>query len=132
MPSVKELREKRKALAPRLREMADKAHAEKRDFTAEEKKNWEDLNKEVNQLGADIDRLENVEELERKLKNPGNPSDPGRDRRNGKRERERGSRNSNPNRPSGAIISGYEPGLPFKPLFPCMTACLRPSRRRDP
>jgi HK97 family phage major capsid protein len=84
MPSVKELREKRAALAPRLREIADKAYNEKRDLSAEEQANWEAINKDVDALARDIKRLESVEELEKQLDGDGNDPEPGRHDRSGK------------------------------------------------
>lgn len=92
MPSVKELREQRNALVSRLREISDKAHNEKRDLTAEEQKNWEDINKEVSRLGGEITRGQTLDDLEKDLNDPGNDRRPGRHDRNGKREQERDRR----------------------------------------
>lgn len=62
--TAKELREKRAALVPQIRAMADKVHAESRDFTPEEKPNWEKLNKDYDALTVQIDILERTERLE--------------------------------------------------------------------
>lgn len=59
--TVKELREKRAPMAIRIRELADAANDESRDFTPEEVKNWEEVNADYNGLSRDIERQERVE-----------------------------------------------------------------------
>ncbi len=66
--TAKELREKRAKVAVQMRAMTDKIHAENRDFTAEEKPNWELVNKDYDSLSAQItvaDRTELVEAEQR-------------------------------------------------------------------
>jgi HK97 family phage major capsid protein len=66
----KELREKRAKLAAEIRKLADKANNENRDFNSEEKGNWEQVNKDYDQLSAQIDRAERaikVDEEQRAL-----------------------------------------------------------------
>ena len=86
MPTVKELREKRAELVPRLHELRDAAQG--RDFTAEEKANWEGINTDYDSLTRDIERQERVatvtseqeartdDRIERKQ--PGEPTDSGK------------------------------------------------------
>jgi HK97 family phage major capsid protein len=60
----KELREKRAPLAVQIRALADKANKESRDFTAEEKPNWEKLNKDYDDLSRQIEVAERAEKVE--------------------------------------------------------------------
>jgi HK97 family phage major capsid protein len=62
--TAKELRENRAKLVPQIRAMADKANNENRDFTAEEKPNWEKLNKDYDDLTRQIDLAERAEKVE--------------------------------------------------------------------
>lgn len=125
MPSVKELREQRNALVPRLREISDKAHNEKRDLTAEEQKNWEDINKEVSRLGGEITRGQTLEDLEKDLNNPGNDRRPGRHDRNGRREQERDRRDK-----SGKVTQ-RDRNLAIKGWFRRQAGCDVPKRQAD-
>jgi HK97 family phage major capsid protein len=61
--TAKELREKRSKVFTRIREMTDKIQAEGRDFTAEEKPNYEAANKEYDGLSTQIEVAERVETL---------------------------------------------------------------------
>ncbi|HUU97153.1 MAG TPA: phage major capsid protein [Phycisphaerae bacterium] len=60
----KEIREKRLPLSKRMRELTDKIHAENRDFTAEEKANWEQLNTDYDLLTRQIEVAERTEKVE--------------------------------------------------------------------
>jgi len=75
--TVKELREKAGKLADRIKELA--RQAEGREFTAEEKENWEKLNKEYNDLLKQIERAELVEQLDRDMGDPQARNLPGRE-----------------------------------------------------
>lgn len=61
--TAKALREKRAPLATRIKEMADKANAEGRDFNGEEKPNWEQLNKDYDLLASQIQNAERAEKV---------------------------------------------------------------------
>lgn len=54
----KELREKRAELVPQMREVNDKADAEKRDMTADETEKWDKINAEYKSLSEQIDSAE--------------------------------------------------------------------------
>lgn len=60
----KNLREKRAPIATAIRELADKANAEERDFTSEEKESWARMNTEYDNLTAQIERAERCEVLD--------------------------------------------------------------------
>lgn len=62
--SAKELREKRAPLAKTIRQMADLVNNENRDFTAEEKANWDEVNADYNDLTRQIDLAERAEAVE--------------------------------------------------------------------
>lgn len=64
MPTAKELREKRAPLAAAIRKLSDKANNENRDFTAEEKAEWEKVNTDYNSMTAQIERVERAEAVE--------------------------------------------------------------------
>ena len=68
--SPKEMREKKAELAKEIRQLADKANGENRDFTPEEQKNWDDVNDDYNGLNRNLERAERVEEMERELAAP--------------------------------------------------------------
>ncbi|HEY1603859.1 MAG TPA: phage major capsid protein [Pirellulales bacterium] len=63
--TAKRLREERAPLAKKIREHADLLSAEKRDFTPEEKTNWESLNADYDSRTRQIEILERAEETER-------------------------------------------------------------------
>jgi HK97 family phage major capsid protein len=73
-PTAKALREKRKPLAIRIRQMSDALHADNearaakgespRDWTAEESANWTAVNNDYNALTRQIDIAEQVEKVE--------------------------------------------------------------------
>jgi HK97 family phage major capsid protein len=67
MPDVataKQIRETELAPAyKQIRELADKVNAEKRDFTAEEKEQWEKVNKTFDMARARVDALERADKL---------------------------------------------------------------------
>lgn len=73
--TLKELFEKRAALTPRIKEMADLIHAENRDFTAEEQKNWTAINIDYNVLTRRLELATRTEEIEAQqvqvVNNPG-------------------------------------------------------------
>ncbi|MCI0346069.1 MAG: phage major capsid protein, partial [Chloroflexi bacterium] len=62
--TAKELREKRAPLAKRIKELADKAKAEKRDFNDAEKAEWDRINPEYDGLTQEIARAERDERAE--------------------------------------------------------------------
>ena len=64
MPNALEWREKRAPLVKRIRELADKANEDGKEFEGEAKKNWEKLNADYDGMTATIERLERVEQLE--------------------------------------------------------------------
>lgn len=64
MATAKELREKRAPIAKRIKELSDKANADKRDFTPEEQKSWTDANAEYDALTKDIGVAERTERAE--------------------------------------------------------------------
>lgn len=64
MKSEKELRELRAPLAKTIREMADKANNENREFTAEEKENWEKVNKDYDDFSRQIDLAARAERVQ--------------------------------------------------------------------
>jgi HK97 family phage major capsid protein len=64
--SVKELREKRKALLPTILKMRDNANS-KDGFTEEDRANWKKLNDDFNRLDEQIEIGVRAEELETKL-----------------------------------------------------------------
>lgn len=55
MPTVKQLQEERAPVGALIRQMADKINAERRDFTNEERKTWDQANKDFDALTAQID-----------------------------------------------------------------------------
>ena len=58
MPDLKELREKRQALLPRMNELRDQANDEGQDWGAEQEENWKAINDEYNALVRQIEDLE--------------------------------------------------------------------------
>lgn len=63
--TAKALRERRAPLVSRIRQMADLANKENRDFSAEESAEWRKINDEYNALTTHIERAERAEQLER-------------------------------------------------------------------
>lgn len=61
--TAKQLREERAPLAHQIMALNDKVQAEKRDFTAEEKGQWENLNSDYNLLTSRIQIAERVENV---------------------------------------------------------------------
>lgn len=61
--TLKEMQEKRAEIAKRIREMADKINEEKREFNAEETKNWDTANKEYDEFGEKIDRQVRLDKI---------------------------------------------------------------------
>jgi HK97 family phage major capsid protein len=64
---MKTLREKRATLVNQAREILDRAEAEKRDLTAEERQQYDGIMGEVDSLGETIKRGESLAETERAL-----------------------------------------------------------------
>jgi HK97 family phage major capsid protein len=96
--TAKQLREERAPLVTLIKELNDKAQAEKRDFNAEEKGQWERLNGEYDGLSARINIAERAEKLILDSVTPideqrsnGNPVEsrqvPGRENYDGRQER---------------------------------------------
>ncbi len=85
----KELREKRAPLAVEIKRLADLVNNENRDFTAEEKEKWEDVNERYNDLTRRIELAERAEKVEADQAEPpaGNRSAlPGQEDFNGEQE----------------------------------------------
>ncbi|MBN9521825.1 phage major capsid protein [bacterium] len=68
MPTVKELQEERAPIGVAIRQMADKINNEKRDFTAEERKAWDQANADFNRLSGSIEVARRAEEVDTELK----------------------------------------------------------------
>lgn len=79
--TAKALREKRAPLAVKIRELADKANNESRDFTAEEKPNWEAVNKDYDTITRQIELAERAEKVgaDQTVTSPESRALPGRD-----------------------------------------------------
>jgi HK97 family phage major capsid protein len=86
--TAKEMRETRAPMAVRIREMADQANNENRDFTAEEKANWEQLNKDFDDLTRQLELAERVEQIESVQNRAAPVILPGRENANGQQDRE--------------------------------------------
>lgn len=83
--TAKELREKRAELAKQIRQLADKVNAESRDFTAEEKPQWEKVNGDYNTMTRQIELAERAEAVEAEQRvAPTDKRDIGRDDFDGK------------------------------------------------
>jgi HK97 family phage major capsid protein len=94
----KELREKRAALAKQIRELAEKANKENRDFTAEEKPSWEKVNKDYDDYSRQIEIAERAEKVNA---DQGTRADdggelPGRENRSGKQGADNGDDRRDP------------------------------------
>ena len=63
MPSVKEMREQGAGLANKITELAGKINEESRDFSAVEKENWEQLNKDYDDLKGQIEIAERADTI---------------------------------------------------------------------
>lgn len=61
--TAKQLRENRAPVARLIKELADKANGESRDFTAEEAEQWERVNKEYDTLSRSIELAERAEKV---------------------------------------------------------------------
>jgi HK97 family phage major capsid protein len=83
--SAKKLREERHELTVSMRKLADKIHDEKRDFTAEERTNWDALNADYNQRTRRIEIEERAIELDDASRNPVDAAPPGREDRSGRK-----------------------------------------------
>lgn len=64
---IVELRQKRAALFEQARAILDKAEAEKRDLTGEERQQYDRIMDEIDALKADIDRLERAEQVAKEM-----------------------------------------------------------------
>jgi len=81
--NLKQLLEARAKLATRIREMADKIHAEERDFNTEERSEWDKVNSEYNDLSSKIEIAQRAEEVQRQQDDLPSVPPPGRDDRSG-------------------------------------------------
>jgi HK97 family phage major capsid protein len=89
-PTSKSLREKELVpLAKEIRRMADLVNNEKRDFTAEERQKWEQLDKDYNSLRARIEVMERGEKVDADMAAPAGATDIGRQDLSGKRSKTR-------------------------------------------
>ena len=84
--TAKALREQRATLATRMREMADKANTENRDFNAEEKPNWEKVNADYDTLSRRIEIAERIEHVSADQGSQRAENLPGREDRDGRRQ----------------------------------------------
>lgn len=64
LSSSKALREKRAPLATRIRELADRANKEAREFTAEEQEQWTRVNEDYDSMTRQIERAERADAVE--------------------------------------------------------------------
>lgn len=62
--TAKQLREERAKIALAIRQLADKANDEKRDFLPEEQGNWDQINKDYDSLSRAIEIAERVEKVD--------------------------------------------------------------------
>ena len=91
--TAKELREQAAPLAKRIRELADKCHSDE-GWSAEDRSNWDAVNKEYDELIQRAEELERVEQVTRDIDdretNPTQNRDriPGREDRDGPRNRD--------------------------------------------
>jgi len=67
MDKILEMRQKRAALVKQVRDILDKAEAEKRGLTAEEEQQYDRIMADVDKIGKDIEREERLLELEKQL-----------------------------------------------------------------
>jgi len=74
MKNVLEMRQKRAALVNQAREVLDRAESEKRDLSAEENAQYDRIMADVDKLGKEIERLENLQKLESSLNDIPNPA----------------------------------------------------------
>lgn len=84
--TAKALREQRATLATRMREMADKANTENRDFNAEEKPNWERVNADYDTLSRRIEIAERIEHVSADQGSQRAENLPGREDRDGRQQ----------------------------------------------
>lgn len=84
--TAKALREQRATLAATISQMADKIHAEGRDFNAEEKPNWEKVNADYNVLSQRIAVAERVESVTADQGSQRGENLPGRENRDGRQQ----------------------------------------------
>ena len=62
--TVTELRQQRAALAAQARELLDKAEGESRSLSAEESQTWDRMMADVDELGARVERMERLSNIE--------------------------------------------------------------------
>jgi len=87
--SLKELREQRAAILPRMKELRDKITAENRPMTAEERTNWEAVNKDYDTVSEQIklaERFDAVEAEQRETAGDRREQLPGREDRDTREE----------------------------------------------
>jgi len=65
--TVKELREKRNALVPRMRELADKSSDKPAEWTETDEQNWRDLNAEFDKLGEQEKKQERADAVQKEM-----------------------------------------------------------------
>ena len=65
--SAKELREKRAGLVPRLQELRDQHHDEKREWTDADKANWDKLNEDYDTITREIEDIEASDRMDARL-----------------------------------------------------------------
>lgn len=64
---VKELREQRAKVGAEIRRMADTLGGDKKDFNAEERANWEKVNKDFDDYGRQLETMERADQVMAKL-----------------------------------------------------------------
>lgn len=92
----KRLREERQPIAVKIKELAEKVNSENRDFTGEERGEWEKLNKAYDEFGPKIESAERRERLElfegEATRSQATEQPPGRENYDGREERDRQER----------------------------------------
>lgn len=77
--SLQQLREQRTAAAGQIRQIADKLTAEKRDFNAEERGQWDRANAEYDRLKSQVEREERAEQVRKDMDRRAGDPDAGRE-----------------------------------------------------
>lgn len=80
----KEMLEKRGKLAAEIRKLADLANDENRDFSGEEKKQWEQVNHDYDELTRNYERAQRAEAVAKAAEAPVGDPRVGRDNRDGR------------------------------------------------
>lgn len=76
MDRILEIKQKRAGLVNQARALLTQAETENRDLTAEENEQYERMMADVDRLGKDVERLENLQRLEDSLRDGAGPTAP--------------------------------------------------------